>query len=150
MTDRKKRDPLPKGHGRRLTDARCAWKHMTDDQRETFLAEIDGWEPAPEPDIAVRCIATQYGVEGTWWLSLDPPDDAGAGEGPWISDVNDDYRFATEEEAREAIDAWEAKWASMNENTEPRAGSFLNRGWMVGDEEIIFHGGPSCATGDDA
>jgi hypothetical protein len=37
---RKKRDPLPEGDPRRLTDARCAWKHMTDDQREEFLAWV--------------------------------------------------------------------------------------------------------------
>lgn len=150
---RQKNDPLPKGHGRRLTDARCAWKYMTDEQRQEFLLWIAQYgEPVPEaavPDIAVRCFASRYGVEGTYWLSMDPPDDAMSGEGPWLADVNDDYRFATEEEAREGIDAWEAKWASFNEDQRPRGGSFIDRVWMVGDEEVIHHGGPPCATGED-
>ena len=40
MTDRKKRDPLKAGHPRRMTDARCAWTHMTHDQRHEFLEWI--------------------------------------------------------------------------------------------------------------
>ena len=40
MTDRKKRDPLKAGHPRRMTDARCAWTHMTHDQRVAFLEWI--------------------------------------------------------------------------------------------------------------
>ena len=38
--DRQKGDPLPKGAHRRLTDARCAWRGMDDDQRAEFLAQI--------------------------------------------------------------------------------------------------------------
>lgn len=33
-----KRAPLPAGDPRRLTDARCAWRKMTDEQRVEFLA----------------------------------------------------------------------------------------------------------------
>ena len=40
MTDRKKRDPLKAGHPRRMTDARCAWTHMTDEQHIEFLEWI--------------------------------------------------------------------------------------------------------------
>ena len=40
MTDRKKRDPLKAGHPRRMTDARCAWTHMTTAQRIEFLEWI--------------------------------------------------------------------------------------------------------------
>ena len=34
---RKKRGPLEAGHPRRLTDAKCAWRHMTDAQRLAFV-----------------------------------------------------------------------------------------------------------------
>ena len=34
---RQKGDPLPAGDPRRLTDARCAWRKMTEEQRKTFL-----------------------------------------------------------------------------------------------------------------
>lgn len=42
---RKKRDPLPAGDPRRMTDARCAWRKMDEEQRAKFLlwlkVEID-------------------------------------------------------------------------------------------------------------
>lgn len=41
MTDRKKRDPLPEGDPRRMTDARCAWRKMTDAQREAFVEWVE-------------------------------------------------------------------------------------------------------------
>ena len=34
---RNKRDPLPAGDPRRLTDARCAWRKMSREQREVFV-----------------------------------------------------------------------------------------------------------------
>ncbi len=43
--ERQKRDPLPSGDRRRLTDARCAWRKMDEQQRAAFLlwlkVEID-------------------------------------------------------------------------------------------------------------
>jgi hypothetical protein len=41
---RRKRDPLPEGHGRRMTDARCAWRKMTGQQRGEFLTWIQETE----------------------------------------------------------------------------------------------------------
>lgn len=40
-----KRAPLADGNPRRLTDARCAWKKMDDEQRLAFLEDlrVEGW-----------------------------------------------------------------------------------------------------------
>lgn len=37
---KEKRAPLAEGNPRRMTDAMCAWRKMTDDQRVEFLATI--------------------------------------------------------------------------------------------------------------
>ncbi len=37
---REKGEPLRKGDPRRLSDARCAWRKMTETQRQEFLAWV--------------------------------------------------------------------------------------------------------------
>ena len=37
---RDKREPLAEGNPRRITDAMCAWRKMTDEQRVEFLSTI--------------------------------------------------------------------------------------------------------------
>ncbi len=41
---RRKRDPLPEGDPRRMTDGRCAWRKMTPAQRGEFLTWIQETE----------------------------------------------------------------------------------------------------------
>lgn len=47
-----KRAPLAKGHARRMTDARCAWKNMDAEQRAAFLRwlKTDMATPSTSPE----------------------------------------------------------------------------------------------------
>jgi len=63
---KEKRAPLDAGNPRRITDARCAWNGMTDEQRSLFLEEIIG----ASREVSHGCV--EYIVHATW---EDEPDD---------------------------------------------------------------------------
>ena len=57
---REKREPLAEGNPRRLTDARCAWNKMTDEQRSEFLEDVVG----ANREVSYGCV--EYIVNATW------------------------------------------------------------------------------------
>ena len=60
-----KRAPLPKGHPRRPTDARTAWRGMDDVQRKEFLRWIQGAAPEDQGFTISYMVAMPRHKEGT-------------------------------------------------------------------------------------
>lgn len=58
-----KREPLPSGDPRRMTDAKCAWRKMTPEQRSRFLLDV-GAERTENDGIA------RSGRLG-YWISME-------------------------------------------------------------------------------